>query len=84
MPSKRRERILKERSKKRASKRLHMENPGAKSRYALKQAGQVRREYRIEGGLLLDPAYIRVHAMPGPHVIQEQVWNPEMARWEAA
>ena len=64
-------------AKKRASRRMGQSAPGGSSRYALKQAGKVQREYRLEGGYLLDPAYMRVHRMPGPFVVTTIVTNEE-------
>jgi hypothetical protein len=81
MSSKREERLRKARLKKKASKATGMANPGGATRYALKQAGEVQRLYRVEGGLLLSQEYLRVLEMPGPHVVEQYEKDPENGRW---
>lgn len=72
MASNRRERQIKERAKRKAQKEFGMRAPGDKSRYAKKKAGEIRPEYRCEGGLILSADYLRVLEMPGPHVVTYQ------------
>jgi hypothetical protein len=69
MASNRRQRTIRARAERRASKARNMANPGGESRYALKKAGEIRPDYRLEGGYLLDPVYMRHLHMPGPYVI---------------
>ena len=57
------------RAKKRASSRSGQTSPGGASKYAMKKKGEIAPQYRLEGGYLLDPEYMRHFRMPGPFVI---------------